>query len=404
MGADVMRWQYCRQPPDRNLLFGYGPAHEIKRKLLTLWNSASFFVTYASIEDFRPRVRDLEAGPPAEGLRTLDHWLLARVQELTREATEAYEAFMTVDVIRAFEDFVEDLSNWYIRRSRPRFWRGDETAFRTLWYALVQTLRLVAPVMPFLSEHLWRNLVADADADAPESVFLAGWPEPVERLRDVQLLTEVAEARRVVELAHAARQKAGLKLRQPLRRLVVATSEPTKRSLVSRQVEELAGELRVKEVAIAESAHEVAHLRATARLDVVGPRFGPNLPELRRLLSEGSFQVHNGSLRAGGFVLAPGEFTVEYAPREGWAVAHEADYVVAVDTRLDEELELEGRVLDLIHAIQRLRKDAGLEITDRVVVTVPAAAESLLAHEDWIKTETLATRIELGDALSVAKA
>jgi isoleucyl-tRNA synthetase len=114
--------------------------------------------------------------------------------------------------------------------------------------------------------------------------------------------------------------------------------------------------------------------------------------------------VHNGSLRAGGFVLAPGEFTVEYAPREGWAVAHEADYVVAVDTRLDEELELEGRVLDLIHSVQRLRKEAGLEITDRVVVTVPAAAEGLLAHEDWIKTETLATRIELGDALAVAKA
>jgi isoleucyl-tRNA synthetase len=404
MGADVMRWQYCRQPPDRNLLFGYGPAHQIKRKLLTLWNSASFLVTYAAIENFRPQLGDLDMGPPADDLRPLDRWLLARVQDFILEATSAYEQFMTVNVIRAFEDFVDDLSNWYIRRNRSRFWQGDAAAFRTLWYALVQSLRVVAPVMPFLTEHLWRELVAETDADAPESVFLAGWPLPIEQYRDQKLLLEVAEARRVVELAHAARQKAGMKLRQPLRSLVVATSEPAKRSLVARQAEELAGELRVKKVKITESADEVAELRATPRLDIVGPRLGPDLPELRRLLAEGSFQVQNGSLRAGGFVLAPGEFTLEYAAREGWAVAHETDYVVAVDTRLDEELELEGRALDLIHMIQRLRKEAGLEITDRVVVTVPANAEGLLAHEEWIKAETLATRIELGDGLAVAKA
>jgi isoleucyl-tRNA synthetase len=405
MGADVMRWQYCQQPPDRNLLFGYGPAHEIKRKLLTFWNSISFFITYASIESFRPRMRDLDSGPQfGDAARTLDRWVLARAQQFTSEATTAYEAFLTVDVIRAFEEFMDDLSNWYIRRSRSRFWRGDEFAFRTLWYALVQSLRVVAPVMPFLTEHLWRNLVAEAAADAPASVFLAGWPEQADRLRDDKLLLEVTEARRVVELAHAARQKAGMKLRQPLRRLVVATSEPGKRTLVSRQVEELAGELRVKEVAIAENPLEVVQMWATPRLDVVGPRLGPNVPELNRLLAAGHFELQNGSLRAGGFVLAPGEFAVEYKARDGWAVAHEADYVVAVDTRLDDELEVEGQVLDLIHTIQRLRKDAGLEVTDRVVVTVPATAERLLAHEEWIKSETLATRIEVGEALSVAKA
>jgi isoleucyl-tRNA synthetase len=405
MGADVMRWQYCQQPPDRNLLFGYGRAHEVKRKLLTFWNSISFFITYASIENFRPRAQDLDFGPQlGRGVRTLDRWLLARVQQFTSEATTAYESFLTVDVICAFEEFMDDLSNWYIRRSRSRFWRGDEFAFRTLWYALVQALRVVAPVMPFLTEHLWRNLVAEVDADAPASVFLAGWPEQVDGLRDDKLLVEVAEARRVVELAHAARQKAGMKLRQPLRRLVVATSEPDKRKLVSRQVEELAGELRVKEVAIAENPLEVAQMRATPRLDVVGPRLGSNVPELNRLLAEGNFELQNGTLRAGGFVLAPGEFAVEYTPREGWAVAHEADYIVAVDTRLDDELELEGLVLDLIHTIQRLRKEAGLEVTDRVVVTLPATLERVLVHEEWIKTETLATRIELGEGLSVAKA
>jgi isoleucyl-tRNA synthetase len=403
MGADVMRWQYCQQPPDRNLLFGYGPANEAKRKLLTLWNSVSFLVTYANIEGWSPRFGDLEAGPAGE-LRALDRWLLARTQELVLEATAAYEEQMTVRVVRAFEEFVDDLSNWYVRRNRPRFWRGEEAAFGTLWYALVQSLRLVAPVMPFLTEHLWRNLVSEPCADAPESVHLAGWPEARSSLADSGLLAEVSAARSVVELGHSARNQAGLKLRQPLRRLVVATGDGGRRALVSRQVEEIAGELRVKEVEIAERPHAVADVRATPRLDLVGPRYGPNLPELRRLLAEGSFEVADGNLRAGPFVLAPGEFTLEYAAKEGWAVVQDDGFLVAVDTRLDAELELEGRVLDLIHAVQRMRKDAGLEITDRIALTLPERDEDLLAHEDWIKSETLAVRVDRGQELAVAKA
>jgi isoleucyl-tRNA synthetase len=402
MGADVMRWQYCQQPPDRNLLFGYGPAHEIKRKLLTLWNSVSFLVTYGSIEGWSPRYEDLGEGPRHDGLRPLDRWLLARVQDLVEETTGAYERYMTVDVVRAFETYLDDLSNWYVRRSRRRFWDGDPAALATLWYALVQAIRVVAPVAPFLTEHLWQNLVADLRG-APESIFLAGFPEPRDRLRDRGLLEEVAAARQVAELARSARQQAGIKLRQPLRRLVVATSDAGRRALVSRQVEDLAGELRVKEVAISETPREVAELRATPRLDLVGPRYGPNLPELRRLLSEGSFEVSDGTLRADGFVLARGEFTLDYSPREGWAVEHMDDYVVAVDTRLDEELRVEGRVYDLIHAVQRLRREAGLEISDRIVLIVTDAERDLLRHEDWIKGETLATRIEVGSALGVRR-
>jgi isoleucyl-tRNA synthetase len=403
MGADVIRWMFCQQVPSQNIRFGYGPADDVKRRLLTLWNSVSFFVTYANIEGWQPQWEDLSHGPARKGgLRPLDRWLLARVQELVTEATAAYEDYWTPRVTRAFEAFVDDLSNWYVRRSRPRFWRGDEAALRTLWYSLAQALRVISPLMPFLADHLWRTLVGPC-RDAPESIFLAGWPEPADSLLDRELLAEVGAARRVAELARAARSQAGLKLRQPLRRLVVATSDPGRRALVSRQVEEIASELRVKEIAIAESPKEVAVLTATPRLDIVGSRYGPNLPELRKLLREGEFQVTDGSLRAGGFVLGPGEFTLDYAPREGWAVSHENDYVVAVDTRIDDALALEGRVLDLIHAVQRKRKEAGLEITDRIRLTVPEADEDVLVHEEWIKQETLATEIEVGLELAVTK-
>ena len=147
----------------------------------------------------------------------------------------------------------------------------------------------------------------------------------------------------------------------------------------------------------------IHELRAMARLDLVGARYGPNLPELRRLLSEGSFEVSNGTLRAGGFVLGKGEFTLDYSAREGWAVEHGDDYVVGVDTRLDDELRLEGRVYDLIHAVQGLRRDAGLEISDRIVLTLPDEHRDLLEHEDWIKGETLATHVEMGGELAVRK-
>jgi len=169
-------------------------------------------------------------------------------------------------------------------------------------------------------------------------------------------------------------------------------------------VEDLAAELRVKEVAILESPIEVAEMRAKPRLNVVGPRYGPNLPELRRLLEKGSFEVTNGTLRAGAYILSKGEFMLEFAPREGWEIKHEDEYVVGVDTRLDDELVTEGRVYDLIHSVQRLRRDAGLEVTDRIVLTVPKAEESLLEHRDWIAGETLAADVEVGDELAVRKA
>jgi isoleucyl-tRNA synthetase len=145
-------------------------------------------------------------------------------------------------------------------------------------------------------------------------------------------------------------------------------------------------------------------MSARPRLDLVGPRYGRNLPELRRLLEAGDFEVSNGTLRAGGYILSRGEFTLDYTPRDGWAVKHEDDYVVGVDTRLDRELEAEGRVYDLIHSVQRLRRDAGLEVTDRIVLTVPSGAEDLLAHRDWIAAETLAEGVDVGDELAVRKA
>ncbi|MBA3243583.1 MAG: isoleucine--tRNA ligase, partial [Actinobacteria bacterium] len=390
MGADVMRWQYCAQPPSQNLLFGYGAGHEIKRRLLTLWNSvAGFFVPYANIAGFTPTYADLAAGPPTGDLRPLDRWLVARTAQLVEEATAGYEAFLTVDVIRAFEAYLDDLSNWYIRRSRRRFWDGDEVALRTLWYGLVQSLRVLAPVLPFLAEHLWQSLVRDA-ADAPDSVFLAGWPEPAGA--DAALLAEVAELRRVVALGHQARSSAGLKLRQPLRRLVVEGA-----SLADAHTDELREELRVKELELGVVATTELHVKP--HLPALGPRLGKELGAVRAALAAGEFeQLPGGGFRAAGHELAVDEVLVERSGREGWAVASGDGVTVALDTTLDAALELEGRVLDLIHTLNGMRKEQGLALTDRIAVTLPAEHEELLGHADWIKAEVLAVSIEADGA------
>ncbi len=382
MGADVMRWQFCAQPPDRNLLFGFGPGHEIKRRLLTFWNSVKFFVDYANIEGFTPSWQRLD---PAGDLKPLDRWLVERTKRLVADATAGYEATLTVDVIRAFESFVDDVSNWYIRRSRRRFYSLDEAAFGTLWYALVQSLRVLAPMLPFLSDHLWRNLVQDG----PASVHLAPWPEPA--APDEELLAEIAAVRRVVELGRQARSSSQLKLRQPLRRLVVTGAA----DVAHGHADEIADELRVKEVRFGEV--EVSELRVRPNLPVLGPKLGAALREVRESLRRGEFEeLDGGRFQVDGHVLEPGEVLVERVGREGWAVASEDGVTVAIDTALDDDLRLEGRLFDRIHEVNVLRKESGLELTDRIRLWIPDS--DLLEHfGERLAAETLAVSVELGE-------
>ncbi|MGH3138048.1 MAG: isoleucine--tRNA ligase [Gaiellaceae bacterium] len=395
MGADVMRWQYCAQPPTQNLLFGFGPAHEIKRKLLTLWNSCKFLVDYANIAGWEPAWDDLASGPVGE-LEPLDRWLVERTNALLIEATTAYESWLTVDVVRAYESFVDDVSNWYIRRSRRRFWDGDDAALQTLWYALVQGLRVVAPLMPFLTDHLWRQLTTPA-AGAPGSVHLAGWPDVHEP--DAALLDEIAELRRVVELGRQARATAGVKLRQPLRALVVDGG-----GLAQAHAVEIAEELRVEEVRFGDV--DASELRVKPNLPVLGPKLGRELAAVRAALESGEFEeLPDGGFRAAGHDLEAEEVLVERQGKEGWAVAASDGVTVALDLHLDADLLLRGRVYDLIHAVNTIRKEVGLELTDRIRLTLPETDAALIEHSDWIARETLAVSVEAsGDELRIDRA
>jgi isoleucyl-tRNA synthetase len=392
MGADVMRWQFCQQPPDRNILFGYGPAHEIKRRLLTFWHSVKFLVDYANIEGFTPPYGE---PPPPE--KSLDRWLLARTDQLVAEVSRAYEDFLTYRVVDAFENYVDDLSNWYIRRSRRRFWDGDQSALATLWFSIVQALRVVAPVIPFLTEHLWQNLVRGCE-DAPESVHLSGWPEPGEL--DDGMLGEVDETRQVVDLGHQARGEAGISLRQPLRRMFVRGS-----SRAALHADEIGDELNVKEVLFDEGP--VARVQLKPNLPALGPRLGAKLRDVKAALEAGDYEeLAGGRIRAAGEELGPDDvIRGERLAVEGFVMAADDTISVALSTELDDELRLEKRVRDLIREINRRRKEEGLAITDRIVVTLASSDADLAdAHAEWIKQETLAVELRVdGGALEIEK-
>ena len=385
MGADVMRWQYCAQPPDRNLLFGFGPgARDQAASCSPSGTRSEFLVDYANIEGFDAVLgRSSSRGARPEAARPLAR----RADEAARRRGDrGYEATLTVDVIRAFESFVDDVSNWYIRRSRRRFYSFDEAAFRTLWYALVQSLRVIAPVMPFLSDHLWRNLVQDG----PASVHLAPWPEPgraddgaARRDRRGPPRRRARPAGAVDVPAQAAPAAAPARRRR--RGDAPRTATPT----------EIADELRVKEVEFGEV--EASELRVKPNLPVLGPKLGAALRDVRERSQRGEFEeLDGGRFQVDGHVLEPDEVLVERVGREGWAVASEDGVTVALDTALDDELRLEAGCFDRIHEVNVLRKDSGLELTDRIRLWLPDA-DLVERFGERLAAETLAVSVELGE-------
>ncbi len=407
MGADVMRWMYAAQAPSQNLNFGYGPATEVKRRLLTVWNTYSFFVLYANVDEYVPRYEMLRSGPLSVGSRPIDRWLTALTQQLVAECRAALDGYDSPRLVRVVEAYVDDLSNWYVRASRQRFWKASDAddkraAYDVLWYALVQLARCVAPVMPFLADELWQNLVRGACPDAPDSVHLSGYPVVDPTLADDGLVAEMASVRAVVRLGHQARSGANVKLRQPLAEVIVATDEPGRREHVARHVALVGGELGVKAVRLATSAEEFAQIEVMPLLKVLGPRYGRDLDVIRGLLREGEFRLEDGRVSVGDWMLEPGEFELRTRAREGFAVVDGDGFAVALDTEITPELELEGEARDLIRQVQVMRQEAGLEVTDRIRLTHPPAPV-WDEHGGWIAGETLALERGEGPVLAIER-
>ncbi len=410
-GADALRWFFFSvSPPGIPKRLGPGAVEEVVRRFfLTLWNTYVFFTTYASLDDFDPLRWPT---PPVSQRPALDRWLLSRLAEVVAEATAALDAYNPTDAARTVERFVEDLSTWYVRRGRRRYWKAKDSqdqasAYHTLYEALVTTAKLMAPLAPFLSEEVYQGLVRAVDSRAPVSVHLADWPAVAEDRRDPDLEQAMEEARWVVSLGRAARARARLRVRQVLASaVVVAPGSGLHR--YPELVTHVAEELNCKRVELAAPESGLVDYEVRPRFEVLGPRYGEkvqalaealrrlSLEESRRVASQGRAVVEVDGQRV---ELVGEELEVRVREREGFVAEAGRGFVVVLDTHLSPELRREGLARELVHHVQQVRRRADLRVDQRIHLFLdgpPEVAEAVQEHRATIAEEVLAETVELG--------
>jgi isoleucyl-tRNA synthetase len=401
-GSDVIRWYYSRHDPAEKVLFGYNVLGEVKRKLLVLWNTYSFFVTYANLDAFDPN----EAQVPLRERPLIDRWLLSSLERLVRDSRGALDQYDSQTAALRMEAFWDDLSTWYVRRNRARFWKTDErrdslAAYQTLYEALTTLARLFAPIMPFLAESLYQNLVRHVVRGAPESVHLTPYPEVRAERIDDDLERRMRAAMRVVSLGRTARSSAKAKVRTPLPKLI-AVFDPNDRDRGALDgQEELASiirdELNVKAFEVRDDAKGLVRETVKPELKALGPKLGKDLPRVRQALAEGRFTTQDGNTVVEGFTLSPSEVLVSHEGTPGHAVGRETGAIAALVTDTTPELEAEGLARELAHHVNNMRKEAGFNIADRIAFRYEGELGAVVhQYEDFLAGEVLATSFGKG--------
>ncbi|THA26881.1 isoleucine--tRNA ligase [Streptomyces sp. RKND-216] len=407
-GADAVRWfMAAGGSPWAARRVGHGTIQEVVRKtLLTYWNTVAFQALYARTGAWAPSGAD-----PAPGDRPLlDRWLLSELHALTDQVTVAMENYDTQRAGKLLSTFVDDLSNWYVRRSRRRFWQADPAALRTLHDTLETVTRLMAPLVPFISERVWQDLVVPVTPGAPDSVHLATWPEADLGAIDPELSGDMLLVRRLVELGRATRAESGVKTRQPLSRaLVAAQGFSTLSPDLRRQITE---ELNVYDIAtLADVGGSLVDTSAKGNFRALGRRFGKNTQAVAKAVAAADAAALSVALREGRasvevdgetVTLSPEEVIITETPREGWSVASDSGATVALDLKITPELRRAGLARDAIRLIQESRKNSGLDVADRIALRWSAAdgevRRALTDHAELISEEVLATSFSEGEA------
>ncbi len=404
-GADPLRWWMFSQgspwTPTQASLGAIDVA--MRETLLTLWNTFSFFTVYAAANGFDPT----DPGIPEPSARPdLDRWLLSRLASSSAEVTEALDVYDPHRAATAFGRLVDEISNWYVRRSRRRFWHTDPdapesdslSAQATLHETLTTLSLLLAPFCPFSADRLWRELTG---AGPEDSVHLADWPQTDAALVDPELEAEMAQARRLTSLGRAARSEAGIKVRQPLARALVFLPPDAPRLLG----DIVANELNVDRVEVTAELGELITFELVPNFRLLGPRLGPRVQEAKAALARldiaaAAAMLEEGrsirlALADGEIELAPGDVELRVRGQEGYAVSREGGEVVALDLTLDDDLLARGLLRDVIRQVQDLRKEAGLEVTDRIHLTL-SGADPMAPFFDQLAREVLATEVRIG--------
>ncbi|WP_455170484.1 isoleucine--tRNA ligase, partial [Aegicerativicinus sediminis] len=415
-GADATRWYMISNAnPWDNLKFDLDGVEEVKRKFFgTLYNTYAFFTLYANLDNFRYKEADIDIAKRPE----IDRWILSELNTLIQKVDNYYADYEPTRAARAISDFTQDyLSNWFVRLSRRRYWKGDYqedkiSAYQTLYTCLVTIAKLGAPIAPFYMDRLYKDLNNSTQKEPFESVHLAEFPNYNEALVDSSLERKMENAQTIASLVLSLRAKEKIKVRQPLKKVMVPVNSEQQKSEILAVSDLIKSEVNVKELEVLEDASDIIVKQIKPNFKVLGPKFGKDMkaiaaevakmtPEdIKKIEETGSFTVDvNGK----NINLERSDVEISSQDIEGWLVASEAGLTVALDITIDDELKQEGIARELVNRIQNLRKDSGYELTDRIVVQLEKDKELILAIDNnlnYIKTETLTEKIDILDRLN----
>jgi isoleucyl-tRNA synthetase len=412
MGVDTMRWLYCLQKPENDLLFGYQRGDEVRRSfIIPLWNVYSFFANYARLDGWLPSGTFDPAFPEGEAPQSdnlLDRWILARLNQVVEQVSNCIEASDPMSASLACEVFLDDLSNWYVRRSRRRFWKSEHdvdknTAYATLYHVLVKYAKTLAPFIPFITETMYQNLVRNIQDQAYESIHHTTWPRVDKSIADEDLLEQMGLARKVASLGLGARKAANLKVRQPLSKVLVHADKADLRNELVGIVKD---ELNVKTFEFVDREDAMVQYKVQPDNKLLGQKYGARFPQLRTALLQSDPAKVVACVKANvpyhldlgeeGVELEPEAIQVKTEPLPGLAVGVEKGITVAIETTITAELKSEGLAREIVRLVQDMRKKAGFNIEDRITTyyeTQAVLAEVFKLWSDYISSETLTTQL-----------
>ena len=406
MGVDVMRWMYSLQNVEQNLLFGYGAADEVRKKLITLWNVYSFYATYAAVDGFDPIKNPFKW----DNLSVLDQWVIAKTHLLIQNADQSLDTFRADAFMKNFEMYLEDLSNWYIRRNRRRFWKSEDdedkkAAYATLYHVLENVIKIIAPVLPFVSDSIYQNLIRNSDSNSLESVHLCDFPRSNKEYINMGLIKNVDALKKSVELGRSARNTSDVRIRQPLSKALFAVEDDKVSKFILDNQDIVLDELNVKSLERITESDQLIDYKIKPNLRTLGQKYGKGLSNIKKILEDSNVDLLVKEMKEKNLItlnnneyqLEREDVFIETIASEGFSAASDAGITVGLALDLNQDLILEGIVRDIVRIIQSMRKKAGFAVEDRINISWEfdgQIEQALGKFEGYFKSETLTNNIE----------
>jgi len=397
MGVDVMRWLYASQNPEHNLLFGYGIADEVRKKIITLWNTYYFFVTYANLDDFNPN----EVNVDESDYTILDKWINSKMNEFINDSKNYYENFEIYKLMQESSMILDHLSNWYVRRNRRRFWKSENdndknAAYFTLYNALITYTKIMAPIIPFISEEIYKNLSKES-----ESIHLSSFPTYNKKNTDLSVIKEIDDIINIVNLSRSARNKANIKVRQPLSNLFIYSTDNILDTIKRNEIQ-IKEELNIKEISIVDDVSSILSYKIKPNFALLSEKYGSDMKMIISAINQSDQNSLMNQLASNNkidlnienknFEILEDELIVDEIPKDNLCINGNRDFKVGLNINITEELKMEGIVRDLIRQVQNLRKKSNLNVSDRIIFALSGNQkihDSISKFKDYFMNETL---------------